>query len=117
MVAHFAKSERSPRSPFSSTWSRRRGTAPSRAPLLQEGPSRAFRQLTATRLNSGNAPAEYRRIVQWFRAREQRRWDNQLDTDSSAATLDFVFDPHLFQDTVARAWPSLRPSLPSHGVR
>lgn len=34
---------------------------------------------------------EYRRIIQWFRVREQERWDEQLDADSSAGRLDFLF--------------------------
>jgi hypothetical protein len=37
-------------------------------------------------------PEEYRRIVQWFREREQRRWDDQMDADSCAGKLDFLFD-------------------------
>jgi hypothetical protein len=37
------------------------------------------------------APQEYRRLVQWFRAREQQRWDEQLDRDSSTGKLDFLF--------------------------
>jgi len=40
----------------------------------------------------GLAPEEYRRIVQWFRLREQKRWDEQLDTHSSTGKLDFLFD-------------------------
>jgi hypothetical protein len=40
----------------------------------------------------GLSPEEYRRIVQWFRLREQTRWDGQLDSDSSAGKLDFLFD-------------------------
>jgi len=39
----------------------------------------------------GLPPEEYRRIIQWFRVREQKRWD-QLDADSSAGNLDFLFD-------------------------
>jgi hypothetical protein len=31
-------------------------------------------------------------IVQWFRVREQRRWDEQMDADSLAGKLDFLFD-------------------------
>jgi len=38
------------------------------------------------------APEEYRRIVQWFRVREQTRWDEQMDADSLAGKLDFLFD-------------------------
>jgi hypothetical protein len=37
-------------------------------------------------------PEECRRIVQWFRVREQRRWDEQMDTDSLAGKLAFLFD-------------------------
>jgi hypothetical protein len=37
------------------------------------------------------SPGEYRRIVPWFREREQRRWDEQMDADSAAGNLDFLF--------------------------
>jgi hypothetical protein len=37
-------------------------------------------------------PAEYRRIVQWFRLHEQKRWDDQLESDSSTGRLDFLFE-------------------------
>jgi hypothetical protein len=37
-------------------------------------------------------PEEYRRIVHWFRQREQARWDEQLDRDSSSGKLDFLFN-------------------------
>ena len=34
-----------------------------------------------------------RPVVQWFLAREQTRWDEQMDRDSSAGKLDFcLFD-------------------------
>ena len=36
-------------------------------------------------------PEEYRRLVAWFYAREQTRWDDQMDQDSVAGKLDFVF--------------------------
>ncbi|MGD0048105.1 MAG: hypothetical protein ABSE42_13955 [Bryobacteraceae bacterium] len=38
------------------------------------------------------SPEEYRRVVQWFRVREQNRWDSQLDADFCAGKLDFLFD-------------------------
>ena len=38
------------------------------------------------------APEEYQRFVEWFRAREQARWDEQLDRDSAAGKLDFLFE-------------------------
>jgi len=40
---------------------------------------------------TGLAPEEYRRFVDWFRAREQTRWDEQMDQDSAAGKLDFLF--------------------------
>ena len=40
----------------------------------------------------GLPPEEYRRIVQWFRVREQRSWDEQMDADFLAGNLDFLFD-------------------------
>jgi hypothetical protein len=40
----------------------------------------------------GLSPEEYRRIVEWIRIREQKRWDDQMDADSSAGKLDFLFD-------------------------
>jgi hypothetical protein len=36
-------------------------------------------------------PEEYRRLSQWFRELEQSRWDEQLDRDSDAGRLDFLF--------------------------
>lgn len=40
----------------------------------------------------GLPPEEYRRIVQWFRAREEQRWDDQMDSDASAGKFDSLFD-------------------------
>ena len=37
-------------------------------------------------------PEHYRRLVDWFRAREQARWDEQIDKDSVAGKLDFLFN-------------------------
>ena len=56
----------------------------------------------------GLPPEEYRRIVQWFRVREQRRWDEQLDADSSAGKLDFLFDEAESESAkgLLREWPS-----------
>jgi len=55
----------------------------------------------------GLPPEEYRRIVQWFRVREQTRWDDQLDTDSSRGKLDFLFDEVESESAQGplRAWP------------
>jgi SOS-response transcriptional repressor LexA len=40
----------------------------------------------------GLSPAEYQRIIQWLRVREGKRWDEQMDRDSSAGKLDFLFE-------------------------
>ena len=34
---------------------------------------------------------QYERLAQWFRALEQRRWDERMDTDSAAGKLDSLF--------------------------
>jgi hypothetical protein len=56
----------------------------------------------------GLSPEEYRRIVQWFRVREQRRWDEQMDADSLAGKLDFLFDEAEDESArgLLREWPS-----------
>ena len=53
-------------------------------------------------------PEEYRRFVQWFRAREQQRWDDQLDADSVAGKLNFLFDEANKESAEGplREWPS-----------
>ena len=38
------------------------------------------------------SPEEFRRIAGWVREREQRQWDEQLDSDSSSGKLNFVFE-------------------------
>jgi hypothetical protein len=50
---------------------------------------------------------EYRRIVQWFRVREQKRWDEQMDADSLAGKLDFLFDEAESESArgLLREWP------------
>ena len=49
-----------------------------------------------------------RRIIEWFRLREERRWDEQLDADSSAGKLDFLFDEAKSESAqgLLREWPS-----------
>lgn len=37
-------------------------------------------------------PEEFRQIARWIREREQRQWDEQLDRDSAAGRLDFLFE-------------------------
>ncbi|MGA9624619.1 MAG: hypothetical protein WBL65_21165 [Bryobacteraceae bacterium] len=56
----------------------------------------------------GLPPEEYRHIVQWFRVREQQQWDQQMDADSSAGKLDFLFDEAESESAkgLLREWPS-----------
>jgi hypothetical protein len=51
--------------------------------------------------------AEYLEIVQWFRTREQRRWDEQLDYDSQTGKLEFLFDEADRESTgrFLQVWP------------
>ena len=37
-------------------------------------------------------PEEYRRFVEWFRADDQARRDEQVDRDSASGRLDFLFE-------------------------
>ena len=37
-------------------------------------------------------PEEFRRIAQWFYEREQRLWDEQLDSGPSSGEPDFLFE-------------------------
>ena len=52
-------------------------------------------------------PEEYKRLVQWFLAREQARWDEQMDRDSSSGKLDFLFDEAEGESAqgLLREWP------------
>jgi hypothetical protein len=36
-------------------------------------------------------PEEYRQLVDWIRNREETRWDEQMDGDSTSGKLDFLF--------------------------
>ena len=55
----------------------------------------------------GLPPEEYRRLVHWFRAREEKRWDDQMDSDSSAGKLDLLFDEAGSESAkgLLREWP------------
>jgi hypothetical protein len=56
---------------------------------------------------NGLRPEEFRRIVQWFRALEQARWDEQMDLDSTAGKLDFLFGEAESESArgLLREWP------------
>ena len=53
------------------------------------------------------APKEYRRVAEWFRTREQALWDEQVDRDSAAGKLDFLFQEAEGESEqgFARNWP------------
>lgn len=55
----------------------------------------------------GLPPEEYRLLVLWFRRREEARWDQQLDSDSSAGKLDFLFEEAEIEASkgLLRDWP------------
>ena len=52
-------------------------------------------------------PEDYGRLVDWFRAREQTRWDEQMDRDSAAGKLDHVFREAETESAqgLVRDWP------------
>jgi hypothetical protein len=56
----------------------------------------------------GLPPEEFRRIVDWLREREQRHWDEKMDSDCSAGKLDFLFDEADDESAkgLLRDWPS-----------
>jgi len=56
----------------------------------------------------GLSREEYRRILQWFRLREQERWDVQLNSGSATGRLDFLFDEAESESAkgLLRDWPS-----------
>jgi hypothetical protein len=52
-------------------------------------------------------PEEFRLIVGWVREREQQRWDEQLDSDSSSGRLNALFEEaeEESKDGLLRDWP------------
>jgi hypothetical protein len=52
-------------------------------------------------------PEEFRRIAKWFRDREQRLWDEQLDCDSVSGKLDSLFQEAESESKkqLLREWP------------
>jgi hypothetical protein len=52
-------------------------------------------------------PEEYQRLVQWFRSREQARWDEQMDRGTSTGKLDFLFEEAERESAqgLLREWP------------
>lgn len=56
------------------------------------------------------SPEEFRRVARWFYDREQALWDEQLDRDSTAGKLDFLFDEAAkeAEEGLLREWPPAR---------
>ena len=54
--------------------------------------------------------AEFWRIAQWFRERQQKHWDEQMDHDSASGKLDFLFEEAEgeFAQGLLRRWPPLK---------
>lgn len=52
-------------------------------------------------------PEDYRRLAHWFLARDQARWDSQMDEDSAAGRLDFLFAEAESESTagLVSSWP------------
>ncbi len=52
-------------------------------------------------------PAEFWRIALWFRERQQKRWDDQMDSDSASGKLDFLFEEAEGESAqgLLRPWP------------
>jgi hypothetical protein len=53
---------------------------------------------------------DYRRLVEWFRTREQTRWDEQMDDDSVTGKLNFLFTEAEIESEqgLVRGWPPSR---------
>lgn len=51
--------------------------------------------------------ADYQQFVEWFRTREEARWDQQMDHDSLAGKLDFLFEEAETEAAAGRLrdWP------------
>ena len=54
----------------------------------------------------GLPPEEFRRTSEWFLERQQKFWDEQMDSDSSSGKLDFLFE-EADESTreILREWP------------
>jgi hypothetical protein len=38
------------------------------------------------------SPNQFRQLAEWLHSRDQQVWDEQMDADSAAGKLDFLFD-------------------------
>lgn len=53
---------------------------------------------------------DYQRLVDWFRTREQTRWDEQMGQDCVAGKLDFLFSEadRESEQRLVQEWPPSR---------
>jgi hypothetical protein len=56
------------------------------------------------------SPEDFLRVARWFNDREQLQWDEQMDEDSAAGRLDFLFDEvgKEAEEGLLREWPPAR---------
>jgi hypothetical protein len=56
------------------------------------------------------SPEDFLRVARWFNDREQLQWDEQMDEDSAAGRLDFLFDEasREAEEGLLREWPPAR---------
>jgi hypothetical protein len=56
------------------------------------------------------SPEDFLRVVRWFNDRAQSQWDEQMDEDSAAGRLDFLFDEASkeAEEGLLREWPPVR---------
>ena len=54
-------------------------------------------------------PEEFQRIARWVYEREQQRWDEQLDRDSTSGKLDLLFEEANDESReLLRDWPPVK---------
>ena len=56
------------------------------------------------------SPEEYQSLAAWFLEREQSKWDQQMDRDSSSGKLDFLFEEadEEGRQGLLREWPQAK---------
>lgn len=58
----------------------------------------------------GLSPEEFQRVAKWLNDRAQLRWDEEMDEDSAAGRLDFLFDEagEEAKEGLLRDWPPVK---------
>jgi hypothetical protein len=55
---------------------------------------------------SGLGAEEFRRLYRWLQDLDQKRWDEQMDSDNASGKLDLLFNEA--DDELAGRWPPPR---------